>query len=149
MEMARRIGGKSRSISKRFSTVLAFGLLVVGCGGNDIEAFEELQSNPMASPTLSFASPSSVSGQAAPTGGIGGLSRISTSFDIDDAQTEQAVAEFLAQAEAAGFELEQLELLSGEPGLVYVSVDGTSPSLSFGAGERTDGRVVASVTLTR
>ena len=146
MEMARRIGGKSRSISKRLSTVLAFGFLAVGCGGNDIEAFEELQTNPMASPTLSFASPSSVSGQAAPLGGIGGLSLISTSFDIDESQMELAVREFLAQAEAAGFELEDI---SDDSALVYVSIAGTSPSLSFGAGERTDGRVVASVSLQR
>ena len=145
METASGIREASRSISRSLSTVLAFGFLAFGCGGNDLEGFAERQTNPMASPTLSFASPSSVSGGAASNVGIGSQSQIHTSFDIDESRIEQAVSELLAQAEAAGFELERLDT---DVGLVYVSIAGTSPRLNLGAGERTDGNAVASVTLT-
>ena len=126
--------------------LVGLGLLLSGCGGPDIAAFESLKAHPMASPTLSFASPTRISGTAGSSAGIQSPSRITTQFDIDEPQMEQAVAEFLAQALAAGFELEMVDTF-GDPTITYRSVGNGAPSLNFGAGVDDDGQASAGVTL--
>jgi len=98
----------------------------------------------MASPTLSFAAPTSFSGSAGGNVGLEVRSSINVVFDIDESDIQQAVDELLAQAIAAGFEMEELERLSS-PGLLYVSAD-RFPELAIGASP-TERGASASVSL--
>ena len=131
------------------SGLFAAALMLSACGGgNNIGAFEALQENPMASPTLSFAVPTFVSGSAGTSFGIGSQSFIIHRFDIEESQIDLAVEELLAQALAAGFEVEIVDLPDATR-TTYRSLSGTSPQLVFGAGFNDDGQATASVSLRR
>jgi len=113
-------------------------VLLAGCGqGRDLDSFASLRANPMASPTLSFAVPTSFSGSAGGNVGLEVQSRVSTVFGIDESETEQAIGELLAQAEAAGFEMEMVDTF-GDPGRFYSS-KGQSPELLVGVGLTDEG----------
>ena len=125
--------------------LVGLGLLLAGCGGRDIGAFESLKGNPMATPTLSFASPTFISGTAGSGTGIQSQSIIITRFTIDESRMEAAENELLAQAVAAGFEVELLDSFGSE-NVTYASVGNPSPSLSFGTWLE-EGQAMAGVTL--
>ena len=141
----RRARSKSVNALVRLMVVV---LMVAGCGGSGIQAFQSLKENPMAQPTLSFASPTRVSG--GPGGGLGIQSpgTITTRFDIEPEQVELAAAELFAQASAAGYEpLEPINPRNDPSVIAHRSERGRLPSVSFGARVRDDGTATAYVTL--
>ena len=102
----------------------------------------------MAQPTLSFASPSRLSG--GPGGGLGiqSPSRIMTFFEIEPEQVELAAAELFAQASAAGYEpLEPINPRNDPSLIAYQSDLGRLPLVSFEVRVRDDGTATASVAI--
>lgn len=128
----------------RYSVVGAvLALLIAGCGGGpDTEAFQLLQEHPLANPTLSFAVPTEFNGSAGSSSGIQSQTRLSVGFEIADSRLEQAITELLAQAEAAGLEMERRN--SGSEGAVrYTSANTVGPDVSIGSGAPQDDGVVS------
>ena len=92
----------------------------------------------MASPTLSFAVPTNVVGGAASSAGIQSQADIGISFEIDEEMLELAIAELVAQAEAAGLEME-MKTSYTPSGIIYNSANGSWPDVSISGAPSSEG----------
>ena len=126
---------------RRLLSIALVGLLIAGCGASDEQlrlAF--LQENPMASATLPFGEQvgrSDVEGEFDPFLGSPSTPQILMRWELDDdEQIEEAVGLLVAQAEEAGFDLEQRRAIV----LGYEGFDTDRTRLTIASGLSTDTR---------
>lgn len=116
-----------KSVGPLLLRICLVAAVLAGCGGENT-FYDAVSTDPMANPTLSFAEPTSQNSVEGDTGpivlGSGKATVHTTRFDeisVDD--FERAADELLAQADAAGY---QMELQTSPEGLPRGSYAGTN-----------------------